>query len=363
MPLKVGIIGTGKSTGIASAHLEGYRMAKDAELRGIFDTNRGAAEKWAAEHKLSDIRIFDSSEQLMDEVDAVSICTPNFTHVPFILAALKKNRHVLCEKPIGVPLDNLTEVKKMCIDTNLVTMINFNYRRIPGLRMIKDLIERDKIGKIYLYRHTMGGDRIANESLPFEWRMDRTMSGSGSFGDFGSHVLDTLFFLTGVSALDIKNISLLQNICIPFRTYESSVRAVENDDYSSLQGRLPGGALVSIMTSRVGTLGNILEIIASNAVIKFDMSRPDELLIKRRCRSEDFDRSFTRYSNEKMISDLGWSNTDQPEMLACADNVSQFVACIKTNSKAVTDIVYGIDILEAIDAIETNSIEENGGKA
>jgi predicted dehydrogenase len=361
MPIKAGIIGTGKNTGIASAHLEGYNASEGVKVCGIFDTNREAAKKWALKQNIPDICIYTSLEQLLDEVDAVSICTPNFTHVSFILAALKKNRHVLCEKPVGVPLDDLDGLKKMCLNTDVVTMIDFNYRRIPGLRMIQDLIERGEIGKIYFYRHTMGGDRIANENVPFEWRMDRNMSGSGSFGDFGSHILDTLFFLTGVSACGIKNVSLLQNICIPFRSYNDQAREVENDDCSVLQGRLPDGAFVSIMTSRVGTLGNNLEIIASNAVIKFDMIRPEELLIKWRRRNADFDRLFTRYSDKKLISDFGWPNAVQPEMLACADNVREFVSCIKNNNKPITDIVYGIEILEAIDAMEINAIKENGG--
>lgn len=63
-------------------------------------------------------------------------------------------------------------------------MINFNYRNIPAIRLLKKLIHGGKLGNIFLYRYTMGGNRLSNESIPFEWRMDAKMSGMGAMEDF-----------------------------------------------------------------------------------------------------------------------------------------------------------------------------------
>ncbi len=76
-------------------------------------------------------------------------------------------------------------------------MVDFNYRKIPGIHFLSEINKQGALGEIVLYRHTMGAGRLANEMVGFEWRMDRKCSGSGSLGDFGSHILDTMLFITG----------------------------------------------------------------------------------------------------------------------------------------------------------------------
>lgn len=352
MKIKVGIIGTGTKTGISVPHLKGYLKSPDAELCGVYDVNQQGARDWVMGQGIPDVEVYETLEGLFDAVDAVSICTPNFTHVPLIFKALEKKKHVLCEKPIGVPGDDLLALKEACEKSDTVTMVDFNYRLIPGFRMIKSLIEKDEIGKIYLYRHTMGGDRIANDSLPFEWRMDKKMSGSGALGDFGSHMLDMCEFLTGTSTDQIENWSLLRNIFITSRPYKEGKHNVENDDCAVFQGKTPSGALVTFTASRVGAVGNQLEIVASGAVVIFNSEEPTKIMIKRRREGMCFEPGFTSYSDDKLITNKEWLGNLPAPMLACIENTMNFIACIRDNVKPPTGIVQGIHIQQVLDSIE-----------
>src|SRR5258708_3807270 len=97
--VRIGVIGTG---GIANgAHLPGYSQIPDeCEIYALCDIDPKALEKTAAKYPQVE-HLFDDHKKLlkMPEIDAVSVCTPNFAHYECTLNALKAGKHVLCEKP------------------------------------------------------------------------------------------------------------------------------------------------------------------------------------------------------------------------------------------------------------------------
>ncbi len=95
MATRIGIIGAG---GMVSYHIKGFRKAQ-AEIVGIADVNREAAERSAKTHQIP--HVHDSVEELLavPDIDAVSVIVPNKFHAPLSIQALAAGKHVFCEKP------------------------------------------------------------------------------------------------------------------------------------------------------------------------------------------------------------------------------------------------------------------------
>ena len=105
--VKVGIIGLGWP---GLEHLKGYKQCADAEVVALCDMNSELAAQQAAEHGIA--QVYSDHKQMLEEadIDAISVCLPNFLHAPFSLDALRAGKHVICEKP---PALNAKEARKM----------------------------------------------------------------------------------------------------------------------------------------------------------------------------------------------------------------------------------------------------------
>ncbi|NLS84586.1 MAG: Gfo/Idh/MocA family oxidoreductase [Ruminococcaceae bacterium] len=124
--IKVGIVGTGYTVGIANNHVNGYLACKtDCELVALYDIVPGRAAQWAKEKNLS-VKICDTFDALLDEVDAVSVCTPNYAHVPLVIRALERGKHVLCEKPLSTSAAICEDAVRLANCTDRVKMIGFS---------------------------------------------------------------------------------------------------------------------------------------------------------------------------------------------------------------------------------------------
>ena len=112
-PTGVAIIGTG---GIAEAHIFAYQKeAERARIVALVDIDRSRAEAAAARYGID--TVCDDYRDVLrrDDVEAISICTPPFTHVEIACEALRAGKHVLCEKPVAptlAGLDTIDEAQK-----------------------------------------------------------------------------------------------------------------------------------------------------------------------------------------------------------------------------------------------------------
>ena len=147
-PLRIGIIGVG---GIAQgAHIPGYKELGDqVKLVACADVNveraRQVAERFGIDTAYEDYREMLEKEEL----DAVSVCTPNKFHAPATVAALEAGCHVLCEKP---PALSAAEARSM-VDTaarvGKVLTFGLHYRFTTEVRAAKRLIDGGELGHIY----------------------------------------------------------------------------------------------------------------------------------------------------------------------------------------------------------------------
>ena len=282
--IKIGIIGTGNTIGIAGMHINAYKLCPDAVITAVYDILPGRAQSYIDQYELKDAVVCKNEQEVFEKCDAVSICTPNATHVELAVAALKAGCHVLCEKPFAPTAADCGEAVKYAKLTQKVAMIGLCYRDIPGFVYMKKLIDEGAVGKVFFVREEQGGDRIGNPQVKLEWRMEKDLSGPGALADFGSHKMDICDYLLRDSCGRIREVHCMQDKLIPEREIIGSpgqMGPVTNDDVSCWNCRTEKGTLYSFTASRIGA-AFMLEIVGSGGKLTFHGARPFELTVQRK---------------------------------------------------------------------------------
>ena len=93
---------------------------------------------------------------LSDEFDSFIICTPPDSHIYYIKEAIKYGAHIFVEKPLSNSLDGVAEVIEQARTKNLVLQVGYQFRFHPGLRFVKELLDKGKIGKLLSVRAEFG---------------------------------------------------------------------------------------------------------------------------------------------------------------------------------------------------------------
>jgi predicted dehydrogenase len=143
--LRVGILGCGPISQFA--HLEAVQKGRNVLLRAVCDADEGLAQRFGKFYEAERIYL-DYDEMLADEqVDAVIIATSDAFHVPAAMKALSAGKHVLCEKPVGVAVEEVEELARKVEQTGLVLQVGHMLRFDPGIEATHDFI-RNEIGEL-----------------------------------------------------------------------------------------------------------------------------------------------------------------------------------------------------------------------
>lgn len=204
MKVKVGVIGCGKIAQVR--HIPEYVTNPDVCLYGLFDINKERAAELAEKY---DCRAYDSYEALLadPEIDAVSVCVANNAHAEISIAAMKAGKHVLCEKPMAVTLEECEEMVKTAKETGKYLMIGQNQRLAKAHMKAKQLIAEGAIGKVLTFRTIFGHGGPETWSVDpgkNTWFFDKTKAAMGAMADLGIHKTDLIQYITGEKVVETK---------------------------------------------------------------------------------------------------------------------------------------------------------------
>ena len=350
--VRVAVIGAG---GIATLrHLPAYKLAEErgeAELVAVCDpiesSARAAAERFAVPEVYSDYRELLDASGAGAGIDAVSICTPNAYHEPITLAALAAGKHVLCEKPLALDLAGARRMREAARVAGVVTAVNFRYRFIPAAGFVRDLIARGELGDIYhVYGNYLQG-MLSDSETPIAWRLIRAQSGSGALGDLASHLIDLCRYWVG-------EISAVQGHLRTFVTERPLVGGgtgtVDVDDATSILVRFARGAEGVINASRCAighTNHQRVEIFGTKGAVVYEIERWDEGGDSLQICLGSAQARYNAFSRVKV----------PPEYLAGNPlrTMLDFVAAIRTGTKASPDFEDGLRCQEVLEAVERSA--------
>jgi predicted dehydrogenase len=245
--IQMGVIGLG---GISKSHINGILSSPDAELVALCDIDSNALQEKSKMYKIPQTHCFFKYTDLLecDDVDAVSICTPNDSHFKIAREAIIRKKPFALEKPVTLNLHEAKILKEMAKKASVPNMICFSYRFKSAVRFARWIIRMGCLGNIFhVYVQYLQSWAIS-ESLPLYWRFRQENSGSGAHGDIGSHMLDLVRFLIG----DYSKICAQAGTFITERKKLNSEEHgnVDVDDYCNYIAELDGGIPVTFNITR-----------------------------------------------------------------------------------------------------------------
>ncbi|MBT2216798.1 Gfo/Idh/MocA family oxidoreductase [Virgibacillus dakarensis] len=191
MKLKMGIIGAG---GIAqNRHLPAYRSLGDmVEVVAVQDVNSARAKEAAEKFQVP--LVFEDYHDLLKEVDAVTICTPNKYHAEIAAAALEAGVHVLCEKPMAMTTEECRGMMEASEKSDKLLSIAYHYRHTDAAQVAKRAVLDGEVGDPLVVRVRA----MRRRKVP-GWGVftNKELQGGGSLIDYGCHLLDMALWLLG----------------------------------------------------------------------------------------------------------------------------------------------------------------------
>jgi predicted dehydrogenase len=255
-PLNIGMIGYGfmgrthSNAFLQAGHF--FDLAHRPVLKAVCARNaeraRSFAGTWGYESVESNWRALVDRK----DIDLIDICSPNDTHAEITIAAAKSGKMVLCEKPLARSAAEAKPMVDAVESAKVPNMVWYNYRRVPAVVLLKQLIDEGRLGKIFHYRSKFLQDWTISPDL-FQggeglWRLDVAVAGSGVVGDLLSHNIDTALWLNG----PIASLTAMTETFIKQRKHSltGKVEPVGIDDAGLFLGRFKNGSLATFEATR-----------------------------------------------------------------------------------------------------------------
>jgi predicted dehydrogenase len=204
-------------------------------------------------------------------------CAPNVLHFEPTMAAIQAGKHVLCEKPLGMNADESRQMWQAATAAGVVHMCGFNYRFVPAIRLMRQIIQEGRLGRIYHFRARYLQDWLVDPTFRMTWRLDGGQAGTGAIGDLGTHIIDLARFLVG----ELTSIGAVTTTFTHEReTADGGKRPVTVDDAFAASVTFENGAIGTLEATRFANgrrNHNAIEINGEKGSLAFNMERLNEL--------------------------------------------------------------------------------------
>jgi predicted dehydrogenase len=271
----IGIVGYGM---MGRAHAYGYTVAPRVReltvtprLRAISgrdaDAVARAASRYGVEEWMTDWRALVERP----DVDIVDVCTPPGTHAEIVEAAAAAGKAVLCEKPLAADYGSARRAADAARAAGVPNAIGFNYRRLPALALLEQMVGEGAVGDVLLWRATWLSDEFLDARIPFDWRFEKRV-GASTIADLGAHLIDLALWVVG----EIDEVGAHSETF----TRERSGREVDVDEASACLVRFAAGARGTFELARVCARRPCdfsVEVNGTRGTLRFEYPRLNEL--------------------------------------------------------------------------------------
>jgi predicted dehydrogenase len=315
--IRVGIVGAGE---ISGHHIRGYLQAGEfAQVTAIADIDAERAHRRV--EAIGNAEVFVDYREMIASplVDAIDICLPHQLHSDAIVAAAAAGKHILCEKPLCLTLEEADVVTDAVATAGVTLMCAHNQLFLPAVAPAREMIREGKLGKVFGARTTdefaltIDADRLG-------WRARRATSGGGELIDTGYH--PTYLLLNLIDSEPIEVAAMLSRHRLSF---------MEGEDTANVLVRFADGTIGTIVTSWAYE--------AAGSTEKFSVVGEDGALW-----SDGRALHYKPRAGEQVV--VLESGEDAPDTYAL--EVVDFIACLREGRRPLNTDVEGVNVLKVI---------------
>jgi predicted dehydrogenase len=314
------VVGVGNLT--QKELIPAFRVSKKAKLTALVSGDAAKAQKLAHENNLPADAIYDykNFDRIRENknVQVVYIVLPNSMHGEVTERSARAGKHVLCEKPMEITSMRCQQMIDACKKADVKLMIAYRIQYEPMNRTMQRMV-REKVFGPVKFVEADNGQRVEK----MQWRLSKTLSGSGAVGDVGVYCINTIRFLLGEEPTEVFG-----------RTFRPSgdPRFKEVDASVIWQMRFPSGVLANCMCS-------------------FDAHNTTSYRVVAERGNFGMDPSF-RYRGLKMFAHPDDSPLPQiAESNQFAEQLDHMADCVLNNRKPYTPGEEGLQDQRIIEAI------------
>jgi predicted dehydrogenase len=266
------VIGTGAFAQVC--HIPGLQSHPQAEVVAL--CGREIAKTREVAQRFDIPHAYISSEELCarDDIDAVTIATPNVVHAAQAQTAFRFGKHVLCEKPMGLNLAEARTMTQAAVSSGKIHQTAFTFRYNYGIAELRRRLRTGDIGRPFYLRIQYDNWDGLKPDWKVGWREKQELAGGGLLYDVGSHLFDIIRYVTG----DLEQLVGFTHQ-IPRKATDAktgSETAVETDDLVNVwvqnSSGLRGQFFISRITPPFAQIG-YLEIVGTEGALKGALSR------------------------------------------------------------------------------------------
>jgi len=335
--LKILIAGAAFS---ADLHMDGYARCRDiAEIAAICDKDKGKVESLASRYGLKDYLIYDNYEKAIDETDCdlVDICLPNYLHHEVALAAFRKGRHVIAEKPLATTVEDAAEMIAASEKSGKKLYYAEDWHFAPAINKLIDIIEEGAIGKpLYIRaRECHGGSHS-----PFAQTIK--YCGGGCVIHMGIHPVGFI--------LALKNNRWTELVAMTSGGLDSNFlhKKMEGEDWSACIMKFDDdtSALIESNYITTGGMEDVIDVYGTDGCMHIDLTFSSAISC--------YSIPGLKYTVEKAEITTGWSKpaVDEKFNLGYVNEIRHFMECCLSDQDAKAG-VRGTDGLEALKVVSS----------
>lgn len=335
--IRVAIIGCGSIA--KHRHLIEYDNNPNVEIVAVCDINVARVNETAEKYHA---KAYTNYKDLLasENIDAVSVCLPNYLHAPVSVAALDKGVHVLCEKPMATSSEEAEQMIEAANRNNKKLMIAHNQRFVPSHQKARKLIEQGEVGNIYSFRTSFGHSGPEGWSVDGKdsWFFQKEQAFIGAMGDLGVHKADLLRYLLGEEFVEVGAF-----------VETNAKKNIDVDDNATLILKTKNGIIGTLAASWAYTAkeDNSTVIYGQKATLRLE-DDPDYSLV-------------VQYGNGEVAKyELGGIQSNEDGGQTTSHVIDHFVESIRNDTKPLIDGREGKKslqvILAALKSVETKQI-------
>ncbi len=283
--VKVGIIGSGFEADIHAASL--HMVPDEAEAVAVASPTPGNAAKLAKRYGIA--RVFtDYREMLRErEIEMVTIAAPNHLHARMTLDAAEAGKHVVCEKPLCMTLEEADLMIETCRKKGVLLLYAEELFFTPKYLKAKEMADQGAFGKVYLVKQS---EKHFGPHAAWFWDVER--SGGGVFMDMGCHGIAFCYWFLGRRAP--------KSVYCQMGTYVHGA-ITQGEDNSICIVEFEGGAvgLIEDSWARRGGMDDCIEVYGEGGVTYADLHMGNAL--------PTYSEYGYGYAVEKAPTTKGWS--------------------------------------------------------